>query len=108
MGMGPFKSCDSCTPTSNQAPAPNPNPGRFVILGTTQVGPHLIARIHYLDCTNFEGIKLCVYKNMTARELYGLKYLDPHFSEELASPIARFRSTVEGEILADKFTRHIL
>ena len=95
----------SCTPTSANAPAPNPNPGRFVLLGTEQVGPHVVAKIKYLDCTNFEGVKVCVYRCATCSQIRKAHMLDPHFAERGLAPFARFTPTREGEEAARAFAR---
>ena len=38
----------------------NPDPVRFEILDTWQVKTNVVAKIKYPDCTNYEGIKICV------------------------------------------------
>ena len=107
MGLVFGRTCRSCTSTSSTAAAPNPNPGRFRIVATVQIGAHLVAKIHYLDCTNFEGNKICVYKDTTAEQFLNASVLDPHFSERGWSPIARFKPTNEGMELAKKFAAMI-
>lgn len=97
------RNCQSCTPTSASAPAPNPNPGRFKVLKLKQVGPHVVAKIWYLDCTNFEGVKICVYRNTPSSKIANALSLDPHFAESGLAPFARFEPTPEGEAAAVKF-----
>lgn len=99
------KSCMSCTPTSANAPAPNPNPGRFKVLGTEQVGRNVVAKIKYLDCTNFEGVKICVYRGVSCSQIREARILDPHFAERGLAPFARFEPTREGEEAARNFAR---
>lgn len=105
--MGLIKSCLSRTQTSANAPAPNPNPGRFKILTAEQVGNHVVAMIKYLDCTNFEGVKICVYKNVTCSDILVAKLLDPHFSMTGLSPFARFTPTADGLFAAHKLAQSL-
>ena len=108
MGLNLFKrSCSSCTPTSNsvEAVAPNPNPGRFKVIWVKQIGQHALAKIRYLDCTNFEGVKLCVYRNTPFEKILDSVSLDPHFAEHGLAPFARFEPTPDGEAAARKFAQ---
>lgn len=107
MGLSPFKICSSCTPTSASAPAPNPNPDRFVIFGAEQIGNNVVAQIRYLDCTNFEGFKVCVYRGATCKEIHDVKKLDPHFSTHGLAPFARFTPTEEGLQAARELAKSI-
>lgn len=52
----------------------------------------------YKNCTNFEGIKILVFKGQYVERIV----MDPHFSDDEESPIARFKPTVEGINLATK------
>jgi hypothetical protein len=73
------------------------------------VGTVAVVLVRYLDCTNFEGKKILVFKdaNQLLKELNtGLPNtlrLDPHFSKSLDSPFARFKPTTEGWAFALKF-----
>ena len=80
--------------------APNPSPDRFKVTKVEQIGKHLIAQINYFDATNYEGNKLCLYKNLTVNDLLQQKRLDPHFSKTGLSPVARFKPDAEGWDLA--------
>jgi hypothetical protein len=77
-------------------PLPNPNPIRFKVVRTTQVGPHLVAKVNYPDCVTYDGDKILVFLDKTAAALRNLSKLDPHFSEHDWSPFARFAPTSEG------------
>jgi hypothetical protein len=81
---------------------PNPDPGNYKIIKHTQINSALVVKIQYLDCTNYEGIKVLVYANTTLAELKAQKLIDPHFSEnkKFKSPIARFTPTKLGWRLA--------
>ena len=107
MGLSMFRSCMSGTPTSANAPAPNPNSGRFEILWIEQIECNVVAKIKYLDCLNFEGVKICVYRGMSCSQIRDSKILDPHFSESGLAPFARFKPTSEGEDAARNFARVI-
>jgi hypothetical protein len=80
----------------------NPNPSRFNIQYTEEFGNNLVAIIKYYGCTNYEGDKILVFKNMSDKTLRSMKSLDPHFSEDIGSPFARFQPTVEGFEAAQK------
>jgi hypothetical protein len=110
MGIG--TSSKSCYTNSSES-APNPNPGffrifraeNFVSSGGTLV---LVAEIHYVGCSNFEGLKICVYKGITSKKLKSQVYLDPHFSNAKFSPVARFKPDKDGWNNACLFAKLIL
>jgi hypothetical protein len=56
-----------------------------------------VLKVRYLDCTNFEGVKVMVYRGQFTTLP---TMLDPHFSESWDSPIARFKPDAEGIGLA--------
>lgn len=76
---------------------PNPDPMRYTILQSEQVGKYCVLTIQYHGCLNYEGQKILVYEAWL-EELKNQPALDPHFSEntEYYSPIARFEPTVTG------------
>ena len=67
-----------------------------------QFGKNLVVELKYPDCTNYEGRKIMVYKNLTISKLLGAKLVDPHFAKggKFRSPIARFEPTEDGWKLA--------
>lgn len=83
---------------------PNPNPENFQILKSKIIGRYILLSVNYPDCTNFEGDKILLYKDVNINTLLEQKSLDPHFSNNtlLHSPIARFKPTKEGWELAEK------
>ncbi len=91
-----LSSCGSqgCSTTAN------PNPKKFEILELHANKHFTIAKIRYPDCTNYEGIKILVYKGHIAKQLVKAAEIDPHFCEKHLSPIARFAPTAEGLKLA--------
>lgn len=98
MGLSPFSNCSvypSC-PVPEKVFAPNPNPAKFRIIETKQVGGNVVAKIRYPDCTNYEGVKICLFVGTTEADLRGRVKLDPHFCEGSLSPFARFKPTAAG------------
>jgi hypothetical protein len=95
MGLSLFnRSCRSgYTPS---APAPNPDPRRWQLLDVKQFDHAHVLTVRYLDCTNFEGIKVMVFRGRYAPR----EAMDPHFSDEADSPIARFRPDADGVAMA--------
>lgn len=89
---------------------PNPNPANYKILRSEQIGSYLVIEIQYLDCVNYEGKKILVYKDCTLDELQKQKLIDPHFCENknFLSPISRFEPTEEGWGNAIKFIMALL
>lgn len=77
---------------------PNPNPNNYKILQFIEENGWLLVRIRYLDCTNYEGEKVLLYKNCTMGKLQKQKSIDPHFTKnkKYYSPFARFEPTTEG------------
>ncbi len=86
--------CCSCEAVST--PLPNPDPKSFRIVNTRSVGRYCIAEIEYHGCTNFEGRKILVFRDIKAEHLKNFREIDPHFSESGISPIARFVPSKEG------------
>ncbi len=90
MGLSPFKSCGSgYVPTG---PAPNPNPSRWTLLNVDQFDHGYVLTVRYHDCTNWEGVKVMVYRGKYVHQ----GQLDPHFTSSPDSPVARFKPDVEG------------
>jgi hypothetical protein len=91
MGIPIFKSC-----STNSTIESAPNPNRYQIIEKLEFANAYVLRIKYFGCTNYEGMKIIVYKgaykNMTVR--------DPHFSIGSESPIARFKPDAQGWGLA--------
>ncbi|MCP3686519.1 MAG: hypothetical protein GY861_28100 [bacterium] len=84
MGLpGPFSRTCSL---NDSAPAGNPNPSRWELLEFfTATHAHII-KVRYMDCTNCGGEKILVFTG----EFQQKKYLDPHFSDEDQTLVARF------------------
>jgi hypothetical protein len=89
---------------------PNPDPKNYRILLSEKIEDYLIVKIKYPDCTNYEGIKILIFKDIEIKDLIGQGIIDPHFSdnEEFYSPVARFVPTDEGMKMARKFCRAMM
>jgi len=83
-----------------RASNPNPDPANYSILGSyySENTGRLAVRIRYPDATNYEGVKVLVYRDTTLAQLKEQKTIDPHFSEStrFKSPFARFEPTKVG------------
>ena len=97
MGIGPFRGCF----TNDSVKAPNPDPSRWELIKTNKYKHITVVLVKYKDCTNFEGNKILVFNSSI--DLDESKSLDPHFSNNSASPIARFIPTDEGWKMANDF-----
>tara|TARA_R110002020_G_scaffold403349_2_gene613490 strand:- start:2721 stop:3050 length:330 start_codon:yes stop_codon:yes gene_type:complete len=94
MGLSPFSSCDdTCCGTSSSDP--NPDPKQFEIVKYIGYGDYCLVKINYPNCTNYEGMKICLY-NYPLDTILFTKSLDPHFSEYGIAPFARFEPTEAG------------
>jgi len=80
---------------NNDTFLPNPNPNNYKVVRHLEIGKYLLIQIKYLDCTNYEGNKILLYKGCTFLQLMEQKSIDPHFTnnKKYHSPIARFRPT---------------
>ena len=91
--MGLFKK--SCyTNPAPEAVAPNPDPSRWELISCTQFAFAYVLVVKFLDCTNYEGVKVMVYEGQCPSDIEE-RPLDPHFTEN-GGPIARFRPTDRG------------
>lgn len=115
MGLGLFNNSSSSYDTpqvktvvvkveQERVKFPNPNPKNCQITFTYTLGRYLVIKVHYPDCTNYEGNKVLVYKDVTLTQLKQQGSIDPHFSDnpKFHSPIARFVPNDEGLGLAIK------
>ena len=102
MGLSPFKNCYT---NSGCYTAPNPSPSRYSILDKKHYNNATLLKVKYTDCTNYEGIKILVFKGIFEPRVG--QDLDPHFSHIGISPIARFKPDEEGMLNADNFCKSI-
>jgi len=75
---------------------PNPNPLNYLIMDYLEYNNNLLIYIKYPDCTNYEGNKILLYKDVCLDQLKKQGSIDPHFSENKISPFARFEPTNKG------------
>lgn len=103
--FGRIKELITQNKTKTEPTQANPNPLNWEVRRFNQMGKYLVIELMYPDCTNYEGKKVLVYKNITRDDLYKQGIVDPHFSEnkKFHSPIARFEPTSEGWISAKRF-----
>lgn len=97
--------CTSAKYNSDYSP-PKPDKANYKIEDVHRVGPHLVLKVRYPNCSMcaYEGHKIMVFLNVT--ELAALKWqeIDPHFRDpkksttarQAPSPAARFPASPEG------------
>lgn len=95
--------CSNPTPIIN----PNPDPSRYSLLRMHISFNWIVLQLQYLNCTNYEGKKILVFKDVTFENILDQKLIDPHFSDDKSfiSPFARFEPTEEGWNAAIDFIR---
>jgi len=104
MGAIGFTKCSTnYAPRDYPTYPPNPSPGRYKIMDIDQFANAYVLKVRYLDCTNYEGVKIMVYKGRYKERLW----LDPHFAEGEDSPIARFKPDEEGMYLARQLAENL-
>jgi len=78
-----------------------PDASKFVIMKEYLINNYPIILIKYDDVNNFEGLKILMYsKYFDLNLLKSKNKIDPHFSTDGLSPIARFEPTEYGLKLA--------
>lgn len=118
MGIyAPF-SCDRTSKTNtilnpsvsvnvNIAHPNDPNPRNYEIKKVYYYKDYVIAKIHYLNCINFEGVKILVFKGVTEfNRINDEKNIDPHFLES-NNVIARFRPGPDSFQIAINFVKSL-
>ncbi len=110
MGVGIWPSSRISSSSYDNGYKPDPDPLRYKILESAQYDKYLIVKIKYLNCINYEGIKILVYENCTLPDLIEQKSIDPHFSSSKTkrSPIVRFVPTDDGWKMAHLFVLSLL
>jgi hypothetical protein len=109
IGRNWLSKSNSDKPNIQYESLPNPRPDNYKILNKIQIDRYLIVKIKYLDCTNYEGVKILVYEGWQIKNLLAQKLIDPHFSENknFISPIARFEPTDKGWSMAIRFANEM-
>lgn len=86
----------------------DPDPSKFILENVVEYNGNAAVQIKYPNCTNYEGTKIIVYKNVNYKQLASLKEIDPHFVEgNVIKPFARFEPTEEGWYAAINLLRRI-
>ena len=83
----------------DKPPPGNPDPNNYQLVKAEEKNGYLVVMIKYPDCTNYEGNKILVFKDLTLLQLVNQKLIDPHFfpaNKKFKSPVARFVPTDEG------------
>lgn len=116
MGVSCMNTCSGTTPSSPIGVFPNaminPDPLRFEVIDVQKKGNYILAVVQYLGVTNYEGRKiLLIATEMTIRQFNNMRYLDPHFSEQVMRDkktglpyiiLARFEPSEVGKLIALK------
>lgn len=86
-------------------PVPMPQANNWKVVKARETGRFLILQLNYPDCTNYEGNKILVFKDVTLVDLVNQRLIDPHFFKDskYKSPIARFEPTPNGWRMAEIF-----
>ena len=93
----------SCWTNSRDEEAVSPNPDVWTLNKWTEYSNACVMKLTYPGCTNYEGMKIIVMPGKVRKS----GTLDPHFSEGVDSPIARFPPTDEGWMRACTLARSI-
>lgn len=102
-----YNSSSSEKPKKKKRKLPNPDPGNYKIVQVQEIEQFLVIRLNYPDCTNYEGNKILVFRDVTLVDLMNQRLIDPHFFQDskYKSPIARFVPTEEGWKMAQAFCK---
>jgi hypothetical protein len=83
-----------------------PDASKYIIQQAERVGPHLVLKLLYPNCSrcSYEGNKVLVMLNITEAQALKWRVIDPHFRApdartdecEAPSPAARFPASDEG------------
>lgn len=67
--------------TSSLKPVETPDASNFEVEDIVEVGPHLVLKVRYPNCAkcSFEGNKVLVFLNVSAKDAIKWRTIDPHF-----------------------------
>jgi hypothetical protein len=85
----------------------NPDPYNFEVKDIKKIGNYLWVLMNYPNCTEYNGDKILIYKDISLDRFIKLTRIDPHFRDSIYSPIARFKPDKRGKILSLKFCRRM-
>jgi len=74
------------------------DPWKYKMLRYCEKNGFLLVELKYDQCTNYEGHKILLFKDVTMIDLFNQKLIDPHFLVDSGyhHPIARFVPTQKG------------
>ena len=89
---------------SSARAAESPDKNKYEIEEVEEVGPHLVMKVKYPNCSkcSYEGLKIMVFLNTAIKAVFKWRELDPHFRDEYPSdnkapsPSARFPASQAG------------
>ena len=97
---------DSARERTAELSARTPDPVRFHIEDSEEVGDHLVLRVRYPNCAAcaYEGSKVLVLLDRSLKDAIKWRRIDPHFRDpsiqtgthEAPSPAARFPGSKDG------------
>lgn len=86
--------------------ARTPDVNKYEIEDVSRVGPHLVMKVKYPNCSKcaYEGSKVMVFLNVSETDALRWKRIDPHFRDpkaarlkhEAPAPAARFPASPDG------------
>lgn len=91
--------------SSARAAENSPDKTKFEIEEVEEVGPHLVMKVKYPNCSkcSYEGLKIMVFLNTAIKAVFKWRELDPHFRDDkiskvtaAPSPSARFPASQAG------------
>jgi hypothetical protein len=87
-----------------------PQAHRFEILSMEQIGSNVVGIFRYPDATEFKGIKIVVYRDVTVQKVAASSKLDPHFLKKSShpTPFARFVPSSDGHRAARELAKLLL
>ena len=75
-----------------------PNPSNYKIIRYRSIAGNCMVELEYPDCTNYEGRKILIFKNVKFKPLREQGLIDPHFSDngKYLHPFMRIEPTNDG------------
>ena len=98
------KSVTVASPAKQKKIKGNPDPNNWqLIRAKSFAGGFLLIELEYPDCSNYEGRKILVFKDVDSKALFAQGAIDPHFFPDgkYKSPMARFEPTDRGWSMAE-------
>ncbi len=100
------RAADNAREDERRRQASSPDIRSFTVEDGEVIGPHLVLKVKYPNCTlcEYEGCKVMVFLNVDFKVAIKWRVIDPHFRDpkkfvpttEAPSPAARFPASKEG------------